>query len=121
MGGLSPKKFIEILDVASAMDAKKLPLAVVIQNGRDIKVYRVDSEDTQGYFESFDDPLMPSTDSIEKATKAFGKEISQESFLQASVLPAQSGNYGNKKEYAIYRARFEEPTKKCDRKNGVCT
>jgi len=120
MSGLPPKKFIDIFDVASAMDARKLPLAVVIQNGRDIKVYRVDSEDTQGYFESFDDPLMPSADSVEKATKAFGKEISQESFLQAYVLSAQSGLYSNK-EYAIYRARFEEPAKGCDRKTGVCT
>jgi len=107
MSGLPPRNFIDIKSVKSVMDAKKLPLAVVLQNGRNIIVYRVDAENDEKYFESFDDMLMPSFDSVEKATKAFGKEISQESFLQASLLPAQSGQSSNK-EYAIYRAKFED-------------
>lgn len=43
MSGLPPKKY---LDIASVMDARKLPLAVVIQKGKDIKIYRVDSENS---------------------------------------------------------------------------
>jgi hypothetical protein len=108
MSGLPPKKY---LDMTSVMDARKLPLAVVIQKGKDIKVYRVDSENSRAYFNSFDDPLMPSVDSVEKATKTFGKEISQESFLQTSVFPAQTGHSSSNKEYAIYRAKFENGKK----------
>lgn len=104
MSGLPPKKFI---DIASAMDARKLPLAVVIQKGRDIKVYRIESKDTREYFDSFDDPLVASVESVENASKAFGEEISHEAFLQASVFPAQMGQSSNNKEYAIYRAKFE--------------
>lgn len=65
----------------------------------------------RAYFNSFDDPLVASIESVEKASKSFGKEISQETFLQTSVFPAQMGCSSGNREYAIYRAKFEENEK----------
>jgi hypothetical protein len=104
MSALPPEKFIEIKDLA---DANSLPLAVVLQREEDVKVYRVESEETQKYFNSFPNPFLQ-FNYVELATKKFGKEISKKSFLNASVFPAHTGCDGSGNEFAIYRARFEE-------------
>ena len=107
MSKLSPRKYITIKGLEDIETTRNLPLAVVIQRKNDIVVYRVDSKDAQSYFEAWDDKLIPSFESVENATKKFGKTISPAAFLRASVFPAQTGSSlpeGN--EFAVYRAKF---------------
>ena len=91
----------------SLNDIKKLPLAVVIQRGKEVKVYRVEGEESRNYFNYFSDPFLR-FGPVEEITKKLGKEISKESFLNAKVFPAQMGTDGQGNEYIIYRARFKE-------------
>lgn len=113
MSKLPPIKYLAIGSTKDLEEARKLPLAVVLQKGKKVTVYKVESTDAQTFFECWDDFLMPSFDSVEYAAKKIGKKISNKSFINASVVPAQTGAQvpGNK-EYAIYRARFEDKNKK---------
>jgi hypothetical protein len=104
MSALPPEKYIEIKDLA---DANLLPLAVVIQRGEDVKVYRIESEKTERYFNSFSGPFFQ-FEYVDLVSKKFGKEIPKDSFLKAAVFPAHSGCDGYGNEFMIYRARFEE-------------
>ena len=108
MSALPPEKYIEPKDLA---DANSLPLAVVIQRGEDIKIYRVESEKTESYFNSFPSPFLQ-FEYVDLVSKKFGKEIPKESFLKAAVFPAHTGCDGSGNEFAIYRARFEEEDNK---------
>jgi len=121
MSRLPPKKRLDI----AFEDARRLPLAVVVQRGINVKVYRIEAENARSYFNSFE--FTPSTDSVEGACKMFGKEISKEEFEKASVypIPAQEGGSArpdNPSEYIVYRAKFEEVTSKksCDTQSGIC-
>ena len=123
MSKLPPRKYLNITSPTDIENAKNLPLAVVLQIGDNVTVYKVDGKDSIDYFNAWDNPLMPSFKSVENATKRFGKTITREAFMKASVFPAQSGSHepGNK-EWAVYRARFEEETSKksCDTQSGIC-
>jgi len=111
MSKLSPKKILDFPDIRSMEEARKLPLAVIIEKGNDVSVYRVESDDTESYFKAMGGDPTPFVGNLLYATEKFGKPISKEEFLSASVFPAQLGVL-SEVSYAIYRAKFEEPKKK---------
>jgi len=110
MSKLTPKKILDFPDIKSMEDAKKLPLAVVIQKENNVAVYRIESEDVESYFSAMGGDPVPFVGNLLYATEKFGKPISKEEFLNASVFPAQLGVLSGV-DYAIYRAKFEEPNK----------
>jgi hypothetical protein len=108
MSALPPENYIPINDL---VDVNFLPLAVVLQRGKDVKVYRIENEKTERYFNSFPGPFFQ-FEYVDLVTKKLGKEIDKDSFLKAAVFPAHSGCDGSGNEFVIYRARFEDEDKK---------
>jgi hypothetical protein len=106
MSGLKPKKLIDDC-LLNVVDALRLPLAVVLQRGKEIKVYKVDENAANGYVEEID--RLCSFRLIEETTTSLGKEISKDEFLGTEIFPFPivSGGEG-KNEYAIYKAYFRD-------------
>jgi hypothetical protein len=110
MSKLPPKKILDFPDIRSMEDAKKLPLAVVIEKGNNVSVYRIESDDVGSYFMEMGGDPVPFIGNLLYATEKFGKPITKEEFLNASVFPAQLGVL-SEISYAIYRAKFKETNK----------
>jgi hypothetical protein len=121
MSKLPPKKYLSISSIRDVEEAKRLPLAIIIEKvDEEPFVYKVESKDVEDYFIAMGGDPMPFVGNLLHAVKKFGKTITKEEFLNESVLPAQVGVLSGI-GYAIYRAKFDEPSEKCDKKTGVCT
>jgi hypothetical protein len=120
MSNLLPRKYLSI----DTVDVKKLPLAVVIRNGPNITVYKIESENVQLFFDGLGKVLPPFIEILESSAKRFGREISSESFLNAAIYPEPEYKGGKlpEIEYIMYRIKPEENQTKmvCNTKTGVC-
>jgi hypothetical protein len=98
------------LDKKTSLDTsyiKQLPLAVVLEKGKKVVVYKVPSENTENYFDAIEGQKK-SFESLEEETKRFGEKITPEEFLNAQVSQIQTlGIIALDSEYAIYRAKFK--------------
>jgi hypothetical protein len=111
MSKLPPKKYLSLSSVRDIEETKRLPLAIVIGKvNEEPSVYKIEKEDVEDYFRTMGGDPVPFVGNLLNAIKKFGKIISKEEFLNASVFPAQAGVLSGV-DYAIYRARFEEPAK----------
>ena len=108
MERLQPRNYLEISTMTDAENVSRLPVVVVIEKGKNISVYKVEGKDVSEYFDSVGkgNPF-PFFGNVEEATRKFGKPISEDAFLKASVFPAQF-RFSPKGSYAMYRAKFEE-------------
>lgn len=106
MSKLPPRKYLRISSLKDVEETNKLPLAIVIGKvDEEPSVYKIERKYVEDYFRTMGRDPVPFAGNLLHAIEKFGKVISKEEFLNASVFPAQVGVLSGI-DYAIYRAEF---------------
>jgi len=104
-------RFLDISCI-SLEDIRKLPVAVVIARGKDVKVYKIESKDVHEYFQSlkYDGSSYPFKDVL-KATEKFGRPMSEEDLLKTPGFLPEGPSFFPQGSYAIYKIKPDETKK----------
>ena len=104
-------RFLDISCI-SLEDIRKLPVAVVIARGKDVKVYKIESKDVHEYFHSlkYDGSSYPFKDVL-KATEKFGKPMPEEDLLKTPGFLPEGPSFFPQGSYAIYKIKPDETKK----------
>lgn len=102
------------LDIShmSLEDIRKLPLAVVTDDGENITIYKIEGANVRKHSQSleYEGRFYPLKDVLE-ATKRFGKPISEDVLLEAYGFMPEEPYLSSKGSYAIWKVKFEKKKK----------